>query len=173
MNRSIWASIIFSFGVFFIMAFVVPQYSAIKSFKEEISSRQAVLDSRTNLVGNVKRLSSQIASRQSDIDKITNFIPADRHADQIILSVQKMAEQSGLQLTGITVSEDKTTTSEIYKKVGVALDLVGTYSAFTNFLKLEEQSLRIYDAVKVDAAIANNLPGSLNILMSMNAYHIK
>lgn len=159
--------------MFFVL--VVPQYDAIKIVKEAIKSRQLLLTERTAIFDNVRELDRQAQTRQADINMIKAFIPERKQIDEVVSSMQKITEQSGLQLSSLTTSEVSLTGEAEYRKIFVGADMAGAYPAFVNFLKLLEQSLRLYDIYEINAAASTTLLGlgNVNFAIKMNAYYLK
>ncbi|MBI2063617.1 MAG: type 4a pilus biogenesis protein PilO [Candidatus Yanofskybacteria bacterium] len=173
MQKNTLAAIIFALSLFFIFVLVLPQYDIIKAAKGIIGPSQVLLGERKTFLNNVLELDKQAKSRQADIEKIKTFLPEHKQIDEIVSSIQKIAEQSGQQLVGLTTSEVLLVTNLDYKKVFIGVDIVGTYPAFVNFLKLLEQNLRIYDVFEITAASSTTIPGSVNFAIKINAYYLK
>lgn len=152
---------------------VLPQYDAIKVAKEALESRQLLLSERTVLLDNIFELDRQANLHQADIGKIAAFLPERKQTDEIVSSIQKITEQSGLQLSGLSTSEVLLGGEVRYKKILVSVDMIGAYPAFIDFLKLLEQSLRLYDVFEITAATSTTSLGNVNFAIKMNAYYLK
>jgi len=152
---------------------VFPQYDAVKIIKEATKSRQTLLNEWIAGLNNVRELDRQAQTRQADIDKIKAFIPERKQIDEVVSSIQKITEQSGLQLSSITTSEVLLTGEAGYRKIFVSVDMLGAYPAFVNFLKLLEQSLRIYDVFETIAVASTTTSGKIIFTIKMNTYYLK
>jgi len=173
MSKNTIVAIIFAIASFLFFVLVLPQYDAVRFVGDAIRSRQALLDQKTASFNNVKKLDSLIKSRREDISKIKSFMPERKQADEIVSSIQKITEQSGIQLSSLTTSEAPVTNETGYKKIFINADVVGTYPAFVNFMKLLERSLRLYDVLEIIGTASTALPGSVNFTVKMNAYYLK
>ena len=78
-----------------------------------------------------------------------------------------------MQILGMITSAVPGIDDNRYKKILVGVDLIGQYPAFVNFLKLLEQSLRLYDVSEINAAASTTVPGNVNFTIKMNAYYLK
>ena len=173
MQKPTLSALIFAFVFFLFFVLVLPEYDAIKVAKEALESRRLLLSERTTLLNNVLELDGQAQSRQADIGKIKAFLPERKQADEIVSSIQKITEQSGLQLSGLSTSEVMLGGEVGYKKILVSADIVGAYPAFVDFLKLAEQSLRLYDVSEITAAVSTTTLGNVNFAIKINAYYLK
>ena len=146
MNRNLIASIIFAAGAFAFFVLVLPEFTSIKNARATLQVRQALIEEKNAELKNVAELNGQYKARQVGIDKITTFMPEQKRVDQIVSSIQQIANQSGLSLADMTTAaEAETGEAAGYKKTFVSFDVVGQYPSFVNFLKLLEQNLRLYD----------------------------
>lgn len=173
MQKNTLAAIIFALALFLFFVLIVPQYDAIKIAKEAIRSRQSLLNEKTAIFDNVKEMDRQAKSRQADINKIKAFIPERKQIDDVVSSIQKITEQSGLQLSSLTTSEVSLAGAVEYRKIFVGIDIIGAYPSLVNFLKLLEQSLRLYDVFEITAAASTTSLGNVNFVIKMNAYYLK
>lgn len=173
MQKNTLAAIIFAIAVFAFFVLVLPQYDAIKLIKEATNSRQAALNERTVAFDRVKVLDGQVRQRQSDINKIKSFLPERKQIDEVVSSIQKISEESGMQITGMTTTGVSSLEETRYKKILIGIDIAGPYPSFVNFLKLIEQSLRLYDVYEVNAAASTTSVGSVNFSLKISAYYLK
>lgn len=173
MQKNTLAAIISAVAVFAFFVLVLPQYDAIKLIKEAINSRQATLNERTAESDRVREMDSQAKSRQSDINKIKSFMPERKQVDELVSSIQGIAEGSGVQIMGMATADASSYEETRYKKMLIGVDIVGPYPSFVNFLKLVEQSLRLYDVYEVNAAASTTSVGSVNFSVKINAYYLK
>lgn len=173
MEKNTLAAIISAVAIFAFFALVLPQYDAIKAIREAINSRQVILNERTAESSNVRDLDGEVKSRQSDINKIKSFLPERKQVDGLVSSIQNMVESSGVQLVGMTVGDVASNEETRFKKMLIGIDVASPYPSFVDFLKLIEQSLRLYDVNEVNAAASTTLPGIVNFSIKMNAYYLK
>lgn len=175
MNRGTLSSIILALTLIVFFVLVMPQYDSIKIFRETVAAREALFAERSAIISRIQELERQAEARQADIDRLTTFMPQGKQMDEIVSSLEKVAANSGMQLTVITTSEAGTATAEDQKRVFVSVDLTGTYPNLINFLKSLEQSLRLYDVseIVVSPATAAGLGNNLNFALKMHAYYLE
>lgn len=159
--------------MFFVL--VMPQYDSIKIFRETVAAREALFTERSAIISRIQELERQAEARQADIDRLATFMPQGKQMDEIVSSLEKVAANSGMQLTVITTSEAGTATAEDQKRIFVSIDLTGTYPNLINFLKSLEQSLRLYDVseIVVSPATVAGLGNNLNFALKMHAYYLE
>lgn len=173
MNKNTLAAIIVGLSLFLLFVLILPQYDEIKAAKDAKESRLVLLGERTAAFENVQESNRQVQSRKSDLDKIGTFLPETKQIDEVVSSIQKIAQDAGLQLSGITTSATPALGGSEYKKLLIGLDLVGSYPAFVSFLRLIEQNLRLYDVFEIVATESTTVPGVVNLSIKIDAYHLK
>jgi len=159
---------------FFVM--VLPMYNDITQAREDLAIRRERLKERTELVNKVDQLNSEYQKYADQIKKLDKLIPEKKQADQIISSLQEIANQSGLNMTEIAVADStKQGKTSNYQSSLISLQLSGSYSQFNNFLKLIEQSLRLYDIndITMSASGGAQQKAALNFQVKINANNIK
>lgn len=173
MNRSTLASIIAALAFLMFFVLVMPQYDAIKLFRETVAAREALFAERSATISRIQELERQAEARQADIDRLSAFMPRGKQIDEVVSSLEKIAANSGLQLTVITTSEAGSAADE-QKRVFISTDLTGTYPNLVNFLKSLERSLRLYDVseVIVSPATVTGPGNNLNFALKMYAYYL-
>ncbi len=177
MNRALIASIIFAAGAFAFFVLVLPEFTSIRNARAALQIRQTLIEEKNAELKNVAELNGQYKARQADIDKITTFMPEQKRVDQIVSSIQQIANQAGLNLADMTTAAAAETGEAAgYKKIFVSFNVVGQYPSFVNFLKLLEQNLRLYDIFEIIGSLATGAGGGQNLVnfsVKLNAYNLK
>lgn len=175
MNRGTLSSIIAALAFLMFFVLVMPQYDAIKLFRETVAARETLFAERSAIISRIQELKRQVEAKQADIDRLTTFMPRGKQIDEIVSSIEKVAADSGMQLTVITTSDAGAVTGEEQKRIFISIDLIGTYPNLVNFLKFLEQSLRLYDVseVVVSPATITGPGNSLNFALKMHAYYLE
>ncbi len=175
MNKDLLASLIFGIGCFLFFVLVVPRYSVLGDYRSIIETRKALLSDRQTEKQNFSALASQYQSQKADIDKINTLLPANKQIDYIVSSTQTAAQQTGMQLNGLTVSGGNEFSALPYKKTFIRAEVSGTYPSLLNFFGEIEKNLRLYDVMELNIgkdplSIGGNL---LNFDIKLNAYNLK
>jgi Tfp pilus assembly protein PilO len=177
MNKSLIASIIFAAGAFAFFVLVFPEFTSIRNAKAALRTRQALIEEKNMELRKVTELDKQYQARRADIDKILIFMPEQKRVDQIILSLQQMANEVGLRLGSIVTAAAIEKEGAGYKKILVSVDVVGQYPSFVSFLKLLEQNIRLYDVFEImGSPVASAVAGGKNLInfnIKLNTYHLK
>lgn len=175
MNRGTLSSIIAALAFIMFFVLVMPQYDAIKLFRETVAARETLFAERSAIISRIQELERQAETRQADIDRLSTFMPQGKQIDEIVSSLEKIAANSGMQLNVITTSEAGAATAEDQKRVFISIDLTGTYPNLINFLKSLEQNLRLYDVseIIVSPATITGPGNNLNFALKMYAYYLE
>ena len=100
-------------------------------------------------------------------------MPERKQVDELVSSIQGIAEGSGVQIMGMATADASSYEETRYKKMLIGVDSSRSLSVFVNFLKLIEQSLRLYDVYEITAAASTTSVGSVNFSVKINAYYLK
>jgi len=177
MNRTLIASIIFAAGAFAFFVLVLPEFTSIKNARAALQVRQALIEEKNAELKNVAELDKQYKAKQAGIDKLTTFMPEQKRIDQIVSSIQQIANQAGLSLADMTTAAAAETGEAVgYKKIFVSFGVIGQYPSFVNFLKLLEQNLRLYDIFGIIGSLTTGTGGGQNLVnfsVKLNAYNLK
>lgn len=158
---------------FFVM--VLPMYHDITQTREDLATHEAVLKERTELASKVTQLNGDYQKYADQISKLDKLIPEKKQADQIVFSLQEISNQSGLNMTEISVADlSNTGGSSNYKSSIINLQLSGNYTQFGNFMKLTEQSLRLYDIndITISTSTGTQQRGALNFQLKIYTNNI-
>ena len=178
MNRTLIASIIVAAGAFAFFVLVLPEFTSVKNTRAALQVRQALIEEKNTELKNIAELNKQYKARQASIVKLTTFMPELKRVDQVVSSIQQIANQSGLSLAAMsTAAAAETGEATGYKKTFVSFDVVGQYPPFVNFLKLLEQNLRLYDIFEIIGSMTSKVGGGgqnlVNFSVKLNAYNLK
>jgi Tfp pilus assembly protein PilO len=178
MNKGLIASLIFAAGAFAFFVLVLPEFDSLSNARAALETRQSLLEETTAELKRVAELEEQYKSRQADIDKLAVMLPEQKRIDEVVSSIQQITSQTGLTLTVLTTAGSaETGESTGYKKIFVSFDVSGQYPSFINFLKLLEQSLRLYDVFEIIGSLIPNPTGTaqnlVNFTVKLNAYNLK
>jgi len=175
MDKSLFTSLIFAVSGFLIFAMVIPQYDAIADVRAMVKEREKLLADRTAAQENVKRLMKEYQARQADIGKFKVLLPETKQLDQIIASIQALAQGNGLGLRTLTAGDVGEAAGAGYKKTSIKVELGGTYPALLGFLKELEKNLRLYDVLELsigrDPGATN--PSALSFEVKISTYNLK
>ncbi len=173
-SRDFIAAVIFGLGCFLFFVVAMPQYDANANIRVLVKERRELLTQRTAMRDNVKELVRQYQTRKTDIDKLALLLPPKKQIDQIITSIQTAAQQTGMQLRGMSVG-GASDASLNYKTTFIKLELGGSYPTLISFLKEMEKNLRLFDVLEINAGQDPNAktPGLLSFEVKINAYNVK
>jgi Tfp pilus assembly protein PilO len=177
MNRNLIAAIITAVVAFSTFVFVLPIFSDIGQAKEAKSTREVVLEKRKADLDNFNKLKERFASRQTEIERVKAFLPSKKQIDEVVATIKKVSEESGLQIlifSAYDVDASGSGTAKDYKEVQASVQMAGDYVSFVNFLKSLEQNLRLYDVKDIEISVPANSNGNiLNFNAKISTYFVK
>jgi len=112
-------------------------------------------------------------NRADDINKFSAIVPSRKSVPELVSSIQALASQNGLQLTGLSLGSDASRTKDSYEVQSIDLGLSGYYPSFKSFLNALESNLRVIDITTIDANPATENSPIISFRIKANAYYLK
>lgn len=166
--------------------FIVPHYNQISELRAQKADYEIVLanarkykEERNALV---KRYN---AFDQSKINQLTTMLPGNPDNMKLILALQSVASQYGLLLQNVK-TEDSADTSNATSRpapgsqtspdlgtITINFSVSGPYSAFTNYIRSIEKSLRMLEIQKISFAASDPKTQNYQYTVSVKTYWLK
>jgi Tfp pilus assembly protein PilO len=166
--------------------FIVPHYNQISELRTQKADYEVVLanarkykEERNALV---KRYN---AFDQSKLNQLTTMLPSNPENMKLILALQSVASQYGLLLQNVKTEDSADTTnpgarpvpgSQTSPDLGtitINFSVSGPYSAFTNYIRSIEKSLRMLEIQKISFAASDPKTQNYQYTVSVKTYWLK
>lgn len=167
--------VLFAAGLAIVFWVLMPLYNDIQSALALEEQNKENLNSRLKLTANLERLIGQYNERAADIASFGKAIPKGQNIPELLINLEALASENGLTFSGVDFkSKDLKTTG--VKTLIMEMKVKGSYSAFKNYLKAMEKSLRIFDVMNVSfAGVAPSQTGAktdnLEFNLIVNTYY--
>lgn len=171
--KNIIASIIFAAAGFLVIGFLLPKYEDIQSAREATGIRRTKYEERSALINNAADMEKKYQQNLDNINNLAFLIPFKKQNDQVLLGVSEMVNQSGLRLLEISMADMTQSALDQYRPTIISVRLSGDYPAFFNFLKLLEQSIRLYDLREITMGQDTATKAGLNIELKIMTFSLK
>ncbi|MDP2638855.1 MAG: type 4a pilus biogenesis protein PilO [Candidatus Azambacteria bacterium] len=109
---------------------------------------KANLVQRKELTANLENLVNQYNKRIGDVNSAGQAIPVGENIPDLLIMLEALASENGLILVNVDF-KTKEPGSPGIKILTMEVQVTGSYSAFQNYLKAAEKSLRLFDVMKV------------------------
>ncbi len=159
-----------------VWGWVLPEYNKISDLNFAINERQVLYASRSATIKRIQDLNKEYQQKSADIARISSLLPSKKSLAEAVSALDKMAIQSGLQLTNATIAgeESKNQTTGNYNFMPIETSITGSYLGLVSFLQSIEKNLRIIDVISVDAASGTGDKANLlTFSVKGNAYYLK
>lgn len=168
-SQNLLGSVLIAVALFMFFAFVLPVYDQIKATQIGINERQVSLIELQDALQKVQQLDSQLEGRVEEVEKLGGVIADEKRADEILSSVDAIANQNGVQILKFSMAQ--TGRQEGFTVANVDLVLRGAYPSFRSFIEGLENNLRLFDvqSISISAPAAG---GFLNINIKFNLYYL-
>ncbi len=125
-----------------------PLYGDIKASLLLKKQNQDNLSDRKKLTENLGRLINQYNERNSDIASLNKAIPSGQNVPDLLVNLEAIASENGLIFKSVNF-KPKDFKAQGIKTLITEIKVEGSYTAFLNYLKALEKSLRIFDVTSV------------------------
>lgn len=163
-------------GFILFAVLVWPLFGVLSEAREAVDSGQAILDQRKTVIDKMADLKRTVDSQQVRLDQFTSVLPTEKRTHEIIVSIEDMANQSGLELRELKTAEVITTErNRGYEVLQVGIGGSGSYQSVLNFIRSLEKNLRLFDVqsftVSLDSSTGETT-GRLNIDLQLFTYYL-
>ncbi|MFT7557469.1 MAG: Tfp pilus assembly protein PilO [Planctomycetota bacterium] len=150
MIRTIISIGIIIVAITLVVGFAKPRYDNIKDLKTRQAELQMALENSEKLRQAWNDLlNSYNAIDPIALDRMTEMIPDNIDNVQLIIEIDNLVKNNNLQLSGISVAEEKASVSKgtplPFGALSVEFTVDGEYDNFKVFMNHVEKSLRILD----------------------------
>lgn len=157
-------------AVFAFFALVMPVYDDIRAAQIAVADRKEMLTRLENALSRIQDLKLEMDKFGADVGKAGGIIADKRSGDEVLMAMDTIANQSGMQLSRIAMSEGGL--GGRFKVSNVDLSVKGTYLSFKLFLEGLERNIRLFDVQSVNIG-ESSTAGVLTFNMVINIYHLE
>lgn len=160
-------------SLFLFWAFDVTTYSNISKYQEALDARHKTLEERQAILGRIEELYQEYQRRSSDVRLLSFAVPTKKDLANLIVSLDTMAQQSGILLKDISLIENSggPIDSSQAAQVGISITTEGTYNSMLSFLSKLEENIRIIDVSSID--IKASQTGTILVTLTANTYFLR
>jgi Tfp pilus assembly protein PilO len=152
---------------------LMPLYDTVLIQRTALNERNTILENRNTIIANIKALTQEYAQRSTDIERFGSIVPAQKSVPELVSSIQALATQNGLQLTGLSLNANTNPSKDPYYMQSIDMNLNGSYLAFKSFLLALERNIRVIDIINIDASPTSDNSPIIDFRIKGNSYYIK
>lgn len=164
--------------------FIVPHYNSISQLRAEEADYQTVLTNARKL----KEERAALVKRYGSFDKVKLgklgvMLPTNPENMKLILALQSVAARYGLVLQNVKIEDAASDTQQTNRPgaqtstdlgtLKINFSVVGSYGAFTNFVRTVEKSLRVIEFQKISFSAADPKSQNYQYTVSIKTYWLK
>ena len=132
--------------VFFVL--IMPLYDEIKATQQAVDERTVILADLEDALSKVKKLEGEMDDNSSKVEKVSGIITGPKNSDEILVILETMANDSGINLSGIEMGQGRSEGK--YQIINLKLSGASTYFSVQSFLDRMERSTRLFDVTKLN-----------------------
>lgn len=196
-KKNIIAVISFIISLALMFVFIFPLFSSAKVMYLDLSQKRQEIEKLKELLDKVEKISQNYNNVSEEVEKILLALPEEKDLPQLLVQFEKLALNNGLLLESIEFGEiskkekkDFIRNIDDYNELNeskkilftfpnsfILIKIVGSYSAFTNYIDALEKNVRSMDiySIKFDSDNAmRNLFGDSGIFefnLGINVYY--
>jgi hypothetical protein len=168
-SQGLLGAILIAVAIFVFFALVMPAYDEIKVVQQAVEERQAMLTDLESALSKVKKLQGEMDGNSADVKKAGNVITGPKNSDEVLVALEAMAAESGVQISNVRISDGKREGE--FETTSVQLDGGGAYSSVQLLLEKLEANARLFDVKTISLSEGGASSLRFNIVMSI--YHLE
>jgi Tfp pilus assembly protein PilO len=172
--------VVIAIGVFYL--YISPNYGEVRmllnqrsEYTNALTNIEAVKELRDSLEANISNLS------QSDVDRLEKAIPKNINTVKLTSDLDALAGKRDMSLRNVRVVEEtadsgaviNTASKDPYRTTTMSFSVVGTYAAFSAFLKDVEKSLQVIDIRSVSMRKTSEASNLMQFDLVVQTYWIQ
>jgi Tfp pilus assembly protein PilO len=139
--------------------FIVPKYFQYQEIQKKLLNQQSFLDNQTQYFSKIAEIENRLQQSAEAMNKIDSAIPNGTNFSTLVTFFENTGKETGVIIKTVTIGNQTLKSGqERLKENSLYLSLVGTYSAFKNFLYKLENSARLFEVDEI--SFANTQPGT-------------
>ena len=156
-------------------ALALPLYNRITDLDIAIQEREDLLNTRSTIMANIKKLNQEYQKRIPEITKLATMVPAKKSIAEVLSAINDISSKNGIELFNSSIIGQKPSNAEDYpyNLLSLEIGLNGSYPSMTNFLRALEKNLRLVDITSIDATTGLGTSSVLNFVVKGNSYYLK
>ncbi len=149
--KNLIAAILIAISGFLVWTQILPVYYSTASLKSTITEKEAILQSRTEILAKIKALNEEYNSRFTELQRLALVVPKSKGLPELVSMVEAIFSQTGNPITEFMIV-DSSGQNELLKSMTVTMSSSGTYNSFYNLLKILETNIRLIDVESISVS---------------------
>jgi Tfp pilus assembly protein PilO len=171
MNRLILTIVCFAVALSLGFGVLLPKYQRFELSQTGIEKKDIELQYKEEKISQLRTISGELKENQESLSKILTALPTTPSVPSLFNFLQRTSSETGLvlesiDLSGIVPLEES---SEL-KAIQIKLQVVGSYSAFKDFLSALENSARIFEVKSISFSAPREGGKSFSFSLSIIAH---
>jgi len=137
--------------------------------KQRVEEEQKIQAAKNTLI-RLEEVRKNVANAEVELIKLANKIPKDPELASLIVEVQNMATDAGIDLLSIKPSEPAPVGE--FNEMKVNISGKGSYVAIIDFLRRTEKAHRALKVTNVDVRLNEQEYPDLGLSLTMSAYTV-
>lgn len=150
LNKVTISFVIVIITLILIFSLLVPKYKEFKSLQLALAKKQAEFNVKYNYYSQVSQTYRNLQDYSVSLKKIDSALPSDASFGDIIYFFQNKSTENGLVIKQLFLIKSVLLNPESkIKEVSFSINIMGSYSAFKNFIHSIEKSSRLFEIPRI------------------------
>ncbi len=161
-------------GVLLMFFVVTPVYKQFNILQLNLAEKKAEFNAKYEYYADIAKKYDDLQGRKDEVAKVDDALPENADFGQLMYYLQQKANDSGLLLRNIVLSQSaKAGEQKQVKDISFSLQCFGNYAALKNFVTTLERSSRIFEvsSISFGSAAQQATPLTGAQLQSQNAFN--
>lgn len=174
-----------------VFLFAIPKYQEFSDLQAMLAKKQAEYDGASQYYAKITDIIKQIGDKQDALSKIDSSLPSDGSVAPLIYYFKQKANETGLTIKSITLSQFSSTNADKpaptgssnnpamaamknkIKDVVFTIEMVGNYQGLKNLLGAIDRSARLFEVNAVSFTSVQSLQASTKAPSKLQTYSFK
>jgi Tfp pilus assembly protein PilO len=172
--KNIFGAFTLAVALFFVWPAVFGSWAQVSALRSALADRQALADQRTAILSKADQEYTQYQTLVSGSSgrAFAELVPVKKDSAELVSALQDIANNSGVQVTQIQVSEAKAKEGSQYQTLSMTITLTGSYPGLRTFLAGLENYVRILNIGAIQISV-DQTTGQFNYSVKADAYFIQ
>lgn len=172
--KNIFGAFTLAVALFFVWPAVFGSWAEVSALRSALDERQTLADQRAAILSKVDQEYAQYQALASGSNgrAFAELVPVKKDSAELVSAIQDIANNSGVQVTQIQISEANAKKGGQYQTLTMTITLSGPYPGLRTFLAGLENYVRILNIGNIQISV-DQTTGQFNYSVKADAYFLK
>jgi Tfp pilus assembly protein PilO len=128
---------------------IMPQFAALETLNQQKADAQAQVQQAQAILAQLEEAKTRSAATEAEMLKIGTQLPDSPQLPSLIIEMQILANESGVQMTSFAPSQPTPTTSGQYTEISISTQMKATWDDLLDYMRRLSKTTRLLRVTNV------------------------